>query len=203
MKKLFVMIAGAVLLGAPMAAQAQAMGGHGMQAAGARPHDAHGYYRSERRYDRGDRDAWRDWDERDGWSGRDGLSYRGRWSDRDGWGDGDRLGGGVSVGFGADGYYPSLADDDDFRAGDYGAGYTYSYPDADGRYAPFAYRYSDADDAYYAEAGRYYDDGEGYDTAPANVGWSAGAPAPDCGRWIWRDSRRAYEWIARPCRQPS
>jgi hypothetical protein len=79
--------------------------------------------------------------------------------------------------------------------------YAYSYADADGRYEPFAYRYSDADDAYYSAHGARRG-GYGYDRhepAPADVGWSAGAPPADCGRWVWREGRGAYEWVPRPC----
>ena len=200
MQKLFLMIVATTLCAAPLAAHAQDWGGRGEVGVGVRLHAGGGYYNDARRYDRGDRDAWRDWDERDGLSGRDGLSYGGRWSDRDGWGDDGRPRDGFDVGVGyGDGGYPSLADDEYDRPGDYGAGYAYSYPDAHGTYQPFAYDYSPGDDAYYANDGRgggaaYY----GYQGAP-NRGWSAGAPPADCGRWLWREGRGAYEWVARPC----
>jgi hypothetical protein len=81
----------------------------------------------------------------------------------------------------------------------YVADTAYSYPDEDGRYAPFAYAYAPAVDTFYA-----VDPGPGgyeiRESAPPDVGWSAGAPPADCGRWIWRADRGAYEWIRRPCR---
>jgi len=90
---------------------------------------------------------------------------------------------------------------DAYPTGGYGADYAYSYPDAHGTYRPFDYGYSARDDAYYAD-GRGYgdgDDGYYYDYAPADVGWSAGGPPVDCGRWIWREGRGAYEWAPAPC----
>lgn len=88
---------------------------------------------------------------------------------------------------------------DAYPVGGYGADYAYSYPDAHGTYQPFDYSYSARDDAYYADRG-YADDDGGYDYSPAYVGWSAGGPPVDCGRWIWREDRSAYQWAPAPCR---
>jgi hypothetical protein len=90
---------------------------------------------------------------------------------------------------------------DAYPYGGYGADYTYSYPDGHGAYQPFAYSYSDRDDAYYADDGGarpgYGDDR--YEADP-NLGWSDGGAPVDCGQWVWREGRGAYEWVARPCR---
>lgn len=112
-----------------------------------------------------------------------------------------------------------------YPAGGYGADYAYAYPNAYGTYQPFDYRYAAGDDAYYADGDAYqeapyaaagapypqappyvaegapYDDGGGYAARP-DEGWSAGAPPADCGAWVWREGRGAYDWVPAPCGHP-
>jgi hypothetical protein len=105
----------------------------------------------------------------------------------------DRRDGDVRYGGYAEGGYHPYADG-------YGADLAYSYPDDYGTYQPFGYAYSVADDAYYAAT---VDGGNGYyryDAPPVDVGLSPGGPPADCGQWVWREGRGAYEWVAAPCR---
>jgi hypothetical protein len=100
---------------------------------------------------------------------------------------------------------PYGGDYDAYPAGGYGADYAYSYPDEYGTYQPFAYGYSARDDAYYAGDPQYDDGyGDGYDRGfdgAGDVGWSVGGPPVDCGRWIWREDRAAYQWAPAPCQR--
>ncbi len=227
MKKLLITIAAAALVAVPLAAQAQdhdgwqgdGQGGH------ARPAASYGHQADARVRDNGRGGARYGRMDRNG-SGRDRLDRNGRdrfdasrfdggrgfYRDR----DGGRFGGGVALGFGYGGYdgggydgggYDGDGYYDAYPAGGYGADYAYSYPDAYGTYQPFDYAYSDRDNAYYADdggaayGGDAYDGGDadnGYQAAP-NAGWSHGA-GQDCGQWVWREGRGAYEWIPAPCR---
>jgi hypothetical protein len=189
MKRLLVTIAVAALAGVPLAAQAQDRDGYARSAMG-HGYDAgarvNGERRGDARYGRVDRDRFT--------GDRSGAD---RGFDRD---RGDRrFRGNVAFGFGYGADYPyggGYGYGDDYPYGGYGAEDTYSYPDEYGTYQPFAYDYSDRDDAYYAGGPAY---GYGYEAAP-NVGWSEGGPPVDCGRWVWRDDRGAYQWVARACR---
>ena len=186
MKKLLITIAAAALVAVPLAAQAQdrdAWQGDGRdgQARSATGQGSDASARTDQRYDQRDNGA------------RYGGYDRGRV-------DGGRAYygyGGAGAGYGGyypyAGYYPY-----GYRPGAYGAGYAYSYPDAYGTYQPFAYDYSAGDDAYYAGDPADGDDADSYQAAP-NVGWSRGAGA-DCGQWVWRQSRGAYQWVPAPCR---
>ncbi|HWE45033.1 MAG TPA: hypothetical protein VG407_03310 [Caulobacteraceae bacterium] len=219
MKKLLITIAAAALVAVPLAAQAQDHdgwrgGGHARPAA-SYGHDADARVRDNgrggARYGRMDRDRFdRSGFGRDRFDGSRFDGDRGFVRDR----DGGRFRGAVTLGFGyggydGGGYYDGYDGGGYYDAypGDYGADYAYSYPDAYGTYQPFDYAYSDRDDAYHADDGApayssdAYDDGEAYDgyQAAPNAGWSRGA-GEDCGQWVWRDGRGAYEWIPAPCR---
>lgn len=216
MKKLLITLAAAALIGGPLAAQAQDRDGFGDGYRDGRQADGHGGYarpaggygrdadaraydrRGDTRYDAAGREGYgRDRFAQDRFNGDRGF-YR------------DRVGGrfrgevGLGFGYGGDyydggGYYDAGA----YPAGGYGADDAYSYPDQYGTYQPFAYGYSARDDAYYAEDGGPGDGGgyDGYAAAP-NVGWSPGGPPADCGRWIWREGRGAYQWVPAPCPYP-
>jgi Ni/Co efflux regulator RcnB len=222
MKTLLITIAAAALVAAPLAAQAQDRGGWqgDGQDGDARPaasysHDAdagaHDDRRGDVRYGRADQDRYG----RDGFAqGRVGQDRfdgeRGYYRDR----DGGRFRGEVGVGFGYGGNYGGGYNGGSYYGGggysgggyydaypgDYGADDAYSYPDRDGTYQPFGYAYSSRDDAYYADQGGA-NGGEGYDRyqAAPNAGWSAGA-GQDCGQWVWREGRSAYQWVPAPCR---
>jgi hypothetical protein len=211
MMKLASMLAAAALAAVPLAAHAQNHDGYRGDGHDryARSATSHGYDANARTYDRHDRRA--DW-RADG-RGRV-YAYGGRYRQGDGGRfdrfDDDRFRGGVTLGLGYGGYHPyggGYYDVGGYPADGYGADVTYSYPDEYGTYQPFAYGYSARDDAYYAGApndDRAYDDdrayGDGYDDAAPNVGWSTGGPPVDCGRWIWREDRGAYEWAPVTCR---
>ncbi len=211
MKKLLGMMAVAALAAIPLATHAQDRDGWRDRGDGyARSAGEHGYGASARVYDR---------------DGRRGEAARGRSFDRDRFDrgradgrrdfadrdrDGGRFRGEFGVGFGYGGYDPYggyYAYGDGYPAGGYGAYDVYSYPDGYGTYQPFDYDYSAPDDAYYASgpghgADAYDRDGAGpddsYEAAP-NVGWSGGGPPVDCGQWVWREGRGAYQWIPAPC----
>ena len=221
MNKLLIMAAAAVLFGAPLAAHAQDRDGwqgdgrDGARTAMARGRDADARVRDDRdmRFGRVDRDRFardrfdRDRDDRFAGNRFDRDRFdRGRFGDRD-FRDRDRFRGefGLGLGFGYGGDYPYGGDYGDYYPygggdyggyydavpyGGYGADYAYSYPDQYGTYAPFAYGYSDSDDAYDADDGPTYGGGYG--------GYGAGAAA-DCGRWVWRGGRGAYQWVPAAC----
>ncbi|HWF76238.1 MAG TPA: hypothetical protein VN694_03590 [Caulobacteraceae bacterium] len=187
-------LAVAALAAGPLAAQAQDRDGYRTDGAHARPASGHGYDASARAYDhryvRHGGTAYR-------------SDYRGRlYGGGYGYADGGRYGGNVTFGVGYGGYYPYGGDYDAgaYPVGGYGADYAYSYPDQYGAYQPFAYGYSPPDDAYYAGGQGYDEDDDGYADGPApTVGWSAGGPPADCGRWIWRADRGAYQWAPAAC----
>lgn len=199
MIKLASMFAVAALTATPLVAHAQDRDGYRADANAryARPVTGHGYDASARVYDhRYDRRA--------------GTAYHGRvYGGGYGyWNDG-RYRGNVTFGVGYGGYYPyggysggGYYDGGAYPVGGYGADYAYSYPDQYGTYQPFGYGYSAPNDAYYADGqvpGQGYSD-DGYDEAPApDVGWSPGGPPADCGRWVWREDRGAYQWASAAC----
>lgn len=154
-----------------------------------------------------------------------GRGFNGYGQGGAGWRGGVTLGVGYGGYYGYGGYpYSGYYDTGAYPVDGYGADLAYSYPDTNGAYQPFAYDYSPPDDAYYAGGQGYGDDADGYgdaapgydgagggygdnaggydDGASANAGWSAGGPPADCGRWIWRADRGAYEWAAAPCSYP-
>lgn len=217
MIKIVSMLAAAALVGVPLAAQAQDHDGYGYRDGYARPAAGYGHDAGARVYGARHNDVSYGRAGRAGRFGRDRFD-RGRSYYR--YGDNRRWRGDVAVGFGwyrgysGGGSYDAGA----YPAGGYGADYAYSYPDQYGTYQPFAYDYSDRDDAYYADGGPGDggpgDDGPGYsgdgryDSGPAygggyqagpNVGWSPGGPPADCGQWVWREDRGAYQWIPAPC----
>ncbi len=225
MTKLATLLAATALATVPLAAHAQDRdgyrGGHASRAPAAA---AHGYDASARvrgGYDRRGGVAYRG-----NYRGRSyGYGYgRGAGRGFDGYGRGSAgFRGGVTLGVGYGGYYGygGYPYGGDYAAGaypvdGYGADLAYSYPDTNGAYQPFAYDYSPPDNAYYAggqgygdDADGYGDDAGGYDDGPggyagagSNDGWSAGGAPADCGRWIWRADRGAYEWAAAPCPYP-
>jgi len=222
MKTLLITIAAAALVAAPLAAQAQDRGGWQGDGQGgdARPaasygHDADARARDDRRGDVRYGRVNRDRADRNGFAGgrvnQDRFDgERGYYRDR----DGGRFGGEVGLGFGYGGYDGRGYYDGggyygdgsvggsygDAYPGDYGANDAYSYPDQDGTYQPFGYAYSSRDDTYYANDGGAADGGgyDRYQTAP-NTGWSPGA-GQDCGQWVWREGRGAYQWVPAPCR---
>jgi hypothetical protein len=208
MKTFARMLAAVALVGVPLAAHAQDRDGYQGDGRGAYARSAtgHGYdadaradgdRRGDARYGRAQQDRF----DRGGFDrnrlDRDRGFDRGR--------DDQRFRGEIGLGFGYGGY-PYAGYDDGYRDGDYGAGYAYSYPDAQGTYQPFAYGYSDRDDAYYAGDGQGYGDEDGDGAygyqAPPDAGWSAGGPPVDCGQWVWRPGRGAYQWVPAPCASP-
>jgi Ni/Co efflux regulator RcnB len=218
MKKLLITIAAAALIAGPLAAHAQdrdGWQGDGRDGA-ARPAASHGRdadarapdgRRGDGRYGRVNRDRYDQGGVARARVGRDRLDgERGFYSDRD---DG-RFRGEVGIGLGYGGYgyggyggYDGGAyyDAGAYPAGGYGADDAYSYPDQYGTYQPFDYAYSNRDDAYFADDGGAPYGGEaddGYQAAP-NSGWSPGA-GQDCGQWVWREGRGAYQWVPAPCR---
>lgn len=251
MNRLLVTIAATALVGIPLAAQAQdrEVSQVDHRQAHARPAAGHGDDASARVHDQRRGDVRNGGIDRYRYAGGRyaGDRYAGQRFEggRGYYRDDPRFGGGVAIGFGYGGYpagyayggepygagYANDGDDayGDNDAGDgYGADYAYSYPDAQGVYAPFAYGYSNRDDTYYADGGAAADDGAPYagggdaydrrdayvvDSAPGsgayypsqaapNVGWSAGGPPADCGQWVWREGRGAYQWVAAPCSYP-
>jgi Ni/Co efflux regulator RcnB len=218
MKKLLITIAAAALVAVPLAAHAQdrdGWQGDGRDGA-ARPAAGYGHdadarapddRRGDARYARVNRDRYGRGGVARARVGRDRFdSGRGFYSDRD---DG-RFRGEVGIGLGYGGYgaYGGYGGYDGgyydagaYPAGGYGADDAYSYPDEYGTYQPFDYAYSNRDDTYYADDGGAASGGEAYDryqSAP-NAGWSRGA-GQDCGQWVWREGRGAYQWVPAPCR---
>jgi hypothetical protein len=199
MIKLANMLAVATLAATPLGAHAQDRDGYRADANAryARPAAGHGYDASARVYDhRYDRRA--------------GTAYRGDYRDRlygggYGYGNDGRYRGNVTVGIGYGGYYPyggyagGYDDGGAYPVGGYGADYAYSYPDQYGTYQPFAYGYSAPDDAYYANGQGYDEDADAYDGPAPDAGWSPGGPPADCGRWVWREDRGAYQWAPAAC----
>jgi hypothetical protein len=219
MTKLATLLAATALATVPLAAHAQDRegyrgSGHVSRAPAAA---AHGYDASARvrgAYDRRGV-AYRGRSYGYGYGGGRGYDAYGR--------GGAGFRGGVTLGVGYGGYYGyggypygGYYDTGAYPVDGYGADLAYSYPDTNGAYQPFAYDYSPPDDAYYAagqgygddadayggDAGGYDDGAGGYAGAGANDGWSVGGPPADCGRWIWRSDRGAYEWAAAPCPYP-
>jgi len=226
MNNLLVTIAAAALIAIPVAAHAQDGAGYRTYGQGhvARPATAHARDADARMQDRR---AWRSGAVRYGSSGRRGFDTHRfhRQLGARGFYRADRLGarGDVALGFGVYPYggyayaspydgYGGYYDDGAYPYAGYGADYAYSYPDEYGTYQPFDYGYSPGDDAYYAQTpdeaeGPYvaeaapYGGDEGYQPPP-DEGWSAGGPPADCGEWVWREGRGAYEWAPAPCSYP-